>query len=40
MIAAWHREHPDTAVPDGHLFTQPWPASPTDGRKDQVIYYQ
>ena len=40
VIAAWHREHPDTAVPDGHLFTQPWPASPTDGRKDQVIYYQ
>lgn len=40
VIAAWHREHPDQPVPDGHIFTQPWPAGATDGRRDQVIYYQ
>ena len=40
IIDQWHREHPDTPVPDGHLFTQPWPASDSDGRRDQVIYYQ
>ena len=27
-------------IPDGHVFTQPWPAGETDKRKDQVIYYQ
>ena len=31
---------PRHRVPDGHLFTQPWPASDSDGRRDQVIYYQ
>ena len=25
---------------DGHVFTQPWPAGPDGGRRDQVIYYQ
>ena len=25
---------------DGQVFTQPWPAGPTDQRRDQVIYYQ
>jgi BREX system Lon protease-like protein BrxL N-terminal len=27
-------------VPDGHIFTQPWPAGPSDKRRDQVFYYQ
>src|SRR5699024_8466837 len=27
-------------IPDGHIFTQPWPAGSTDNRRDQVIYYQ
>lgn len=26
--------------PDGHIFTQPWPAGPKDQRRDQIIYYQ
>jgi hypothetical protein len=26
-------------IPDGHVFTQPWPAGPKDKRRDQVIYY-
>jgi hypothetical protein len=40
VVTAWRREHPAEPVPDGHIFTQPWPAGPTDGRRDQVIYYQ
>ena len=39
VIAQWHREHPGEPVPDGHIFTQPWPAGPNGGRRDQVIYY-
>ena len=40
VVKAWRETHPDTEIPDGHLFTQPWPASQTDNRRDQVIYYQ
>jgi DDE family transposase len=40
VISQWKREHPGEDVPDGHVFTQPWPAGPTGGRRDQVIYYQ
>ncbi len=40
VIDAWRRDHPDTQPADGQVFTQPWPAGPTGGRKDQVIYYQ
>ena len=40
VVAQWHREHPGEPIPDGHVFTQPWPAGPTGGRRDQVIYYQ
>jgi hypothetical protein len=36
---AWRREHPGEEIPDGHVFTQPWPAGPRDKRRDQVIYY-
>src|SRR5215469_2326677 len=39
-VAQWRREHPDEPIPDGHIFTQPWPAGPDGGRRDQVIYYQ
>ena len=34
------REHPRQDVPDGRVFTQPWPAGPDGDRRDQVIYYQ
>lgn len=27
-------------MPDGLILTQPWPAAPSDKRKDQVRYYQ
>jgi hypothetical protein len=39
QVAQWRREHPGEAIPDGHIFTQPWPASSKDKRRDQVIYY-
>jgi hypothetical protein len=39
-VAQWRREHPGEQIPDGHVFTQPWPAGPNGGRRDQVIYYQ
>jgi len=40
VAAQWRREHPGEQIPDGHIFTQPWPAGPNGGRRDQVIYYQ
>jgi hypothetical protein len=39
-VAQRRREHPGEQIPDGHVFTQPWPAGPDGGRRDQVIYYQ
>jgi hypothetical protein len=39
-VAQWRREHPGDDIPDGHIFTQPWPALDGSGRRDQVIYYQ
>jgi transposase len=40
VIKAWHQANPAAEIPDGHVFTQPWPAGPTDKRRDQTIYYQ
>ena len=40
QVAQWRREHPGEEIPDGHLFTQPWPAGPSPERRDQMIYYQ
>jgi Transposase DDE domain len=40
VVKRWRREHPDQEFPDGHIFTQPWPAGPNGGRRDQTIYYQ
>ena len=37
---AWREAHPGEEIPDGQVFTQPWPAGPRDQRRDQVIYYQ
>ena len=42
-VAQWRREHPGEQIPDGHVFTQPWPATAAQkarGRRDKVIYYQ
>jgi hypothetical protein len=40
LVEAGRRDHPDEQIPDGHIFTQPWPAGPGDNRRDQVIFYQ
>lgn len=40
QVAQWRREHPGGEIPDGHVFTQPWPAGPSSKRRDQVIYDQ
>jgi hypothetical protein len=40
LVKEWRQAHPGEEVPDGHVFVQPWPATVTDGRRDQVIYYQ
>jgi transposase len=42
-VARWRREHPCQDLPDGQVFTQPWPATEVQkaaGRRDKVIYYQ
>jgi Transposase DDE domain len=39
-VNRWRREHPGQDIPDGQVFTQPWPAGPNGGRRDQVIYCQ
>jgi hypothetical protein len=40
VVKQWRREHPGRDIPDGEIFTQPWPAGPSGSRRDQVIYYQ
>jgi hypothetical protein len=40
VVKQWRREHPGEQLGDGQVFTQPWPAGPSGGRRDQVIYYQ
>jgi Transposase DDE domain len=42
-VAQWRREHPGQDLPDGQVFTQPWPAAGAGkarGRRDKTIYYQ
>jgi hypothetical protein len=40
VVDHWRHEHPGEDLPDGHVFTQPWPAGPGSKRRDQQIYYQ
>jgi hypothetical protein len=40
QLDRWRREHLGEDIPDGHVFTQPWPAGPSSKRRDQVNYYQ
>jgi hypothetical protein len=39
-ITTWRQQHPDTDIPDGHVFVQPWPAGPSDKRRDHTFIYQ
>src|SRR4029453_2634281 len=34
VVTEWRSEHPDAEIPDGQVFTQPWPAGPADRRRD------
>ena len=40
VVTQWRREHPGRDIPDGQIFTQPWPAGRSSGRRDQVSYYR
>jgi hypothetical protein len=43
MVRRWRDTHPDEAIPDGLVLTQPWPATSSEkarGIPDRVIYYQ
>jgi hypothetical protein len=40
VVAEWREKHPGQDIPDGQVFTQPWPAGGKDQRRDQMIYYQ
>lgn len=38
-VTAWRGANPDSEIPDGHVFVQPWPAGPGDKRRDHTIFY-
>jgi hypothetical protein len=43
VVREWRGEHPDEAIPDGLVLSQPWPstsAEKTRGIPDRVIHYQ
>src|SRR5271155_3967732 len=43
VVREWRDKHPGQDIPDGHVFTQPWPATTGEkarGIPDRVIYYQ
>jgi transposase len=43
VVREWRDKHPDEAIPDGQVFTQPWPATSSEkarGIPDRVVYYQ
>lgn len=40
VITEWRQNHPGEEIPDGHIFTQKWPAGPSDKRRDQYFHYQ
>ncbi|HEX7430131.1 MAG TPA: IS1634 family transposase [Mycobacterium sp.] len=43
VVREWRAKHPDQAIPDGLVLTQPWPSTSSEkarGIPDRVIYYQ
>jgi hypothetical protein len=43
VVREWRDKHPDEAVPDGLVLTQPWPAASSEkarGIPDRVTHYQ
>jgi hypothetical protein len=39
VVQNWRKTHPDQEIPDGHVFTRPWPAGPSDRRRDHTYFY-
>jgi hypothetical protein len=43
VVREWRDKHPDEAIPDGRVLTQPWPATSSEktrGIPDRVVHYQ
>jgi hypothetical protein len=43
VVREWRAKHPDGAIPDGLVLTQPWPATSSEkarGIPDRVVHYQ
>ena len=40
VVTTWRDQHPDTDLADGQVFIQPWPAGPSDQRRDHTLFYQ
>jgi hypothetical protein len=43
VVGEWRDTHPGEEIPDGQIFTQPWPASSSEkarGIPDRVVFYQ
>jgi hypothetical protein len=43
VVREWRDKHPDQAIPDGLVLTQPWPSTSSEkarGIPDRVIHYQ
>jgi len=39
VVQKWRDAHPGQGIPDGHVFTRPWPAAPSDRRRDHTYFY-
>jgi Transposase DDE domain len=43
VVREWRDTHPGQDIPDGQIFTQPWPATSSEkarGIPDRIVYYQ
>jgi len=43
IVAEWRQKNPGKDIPDGHVLTQPWPATSSEkarGIPDRVVHYQ
>jgi transposase len=43
VVGQWRDAHPGEEIPDGHILTQPWPATSAEkarGIPDRVVHYQ
>ena len=43
IVAQWRQKNPGKDIPDGHVLTQPWPATSSEkarGIPDRVVHYQ